>query len=116
LEVKWLICRLGGERLPTIDFAHVDLSQGKQRQNSMAAVSAHGSTGLCFDPSCELLVQALNCIRRPRAAPLARRQAGEGEQTVAGFLQAVRDGAVLEPPLADEGLVAVPRRRIIMSL
>ena len=62
--------------------------------------------GLCFDPSFELLVQPLNCIRGPRAAPLAWRQAGEGEQTVAGFLQAVGDGAVLEPPLTDEGLVA----------
>jgi hypothetical protein len=54
----------------------------------------------------KLLVQPLNCIRSPRAAPLAWRQAGEGEQTVAGFLQAVGDGAVLEPPLADECLAA----------
>ncbi len=30
----------------------------------------------------------------------------KGEQPVAGFLQAVGDGAVLEPPLADEGLAA----------
>src|SRR5205807_9690572 len=36
----------------------------------------------------------------------ARRQASEGEEAVAGFLQAVGDGAVLEPPLADEGLAA----------
>jgi hypothetical protein len=50
-------------------------------------------------------VQPLDCIRRSRATPLARRQAREGEQAVAGFFQAIGDGAVLEPPLADEGLV-----------
>src|SRR4029077_7811521 len=38
-----------------------------------------------------------------RATPLARRQASEREEPVAGFLQAVGDGFVLEPPLADEG-------------
>ena len=61
-------------------------------------------------------MQPLNCIRSPRAAPLAWRQAGDGEQTIAGFLQAVGDGAVLEPPLADECLAAgfnlLARRRI----
>jgi hypothetical protein len=78
--------------------------EASNTQNSIAAVSADGR--LCFDPSFELLVQSLNCIRRARAAPLAWRQAGEDEQTVAGFLQAVGDGAVLKPPLADEGLAA----------
>ena len=37
---------------------------------------------------------------------MARRQSCEGEQPIAGFLQAIGDGAVLEPPLADEGLAA----------
>jgi len=32
--------------------------------------------------------------------------AGEGEQALACFLQTVGDGAVLEPPFADEGLAA----------
>jgi hypothetical protein len=40
----------------------------------------------------------------------------EGEQPVAGFLQAVGDAAVLEPPFADKGLAArldlLTRRRI----
>ena len=35
------------------------------------------------------------------------RQAGEGEEPVAGFLQAVGDGFVFEPPLADEGLAVL---------
>jgi hypothetical protein len=38
-----------------------------------------------------------------RATPLAWRRAGEGEKPVAGFLQAVGDGFVFEPPLAVEG-------------
>jgi hypothetical protein len=69
-----------------------------------------------LNPSFELLVQSLGRIGRARAAPLAQPQASEGEQTVAGFLMAVGDSAVLEPPLADEGLAAgfdlLPRRRI----
>jgi hypothetical protein len=41
---------------------------------------------------------------------------GEGEEPVAGFPQAVGDGAMLEPPFADEGLPAcldlLARRRV----
>ena len=51
-------------------------------------------------------MQPLDRIRSPGAAPLAWRQTGEGKQAFAGFLNAVRDGAMLEPPLADEGLAA----------
>jgi hypothetical protein len=47
---------------------------------------------------------------------LARRQPGEAEQAVAGFLQAIGDGAMLEPPFADESLAAgldlLRRRRV----
>ena len=39
-----------------------------------------------------------------RRAPLAGRQAGEGEQPVTGFLQAVGDRPALQPQLAQEGL------------
>ena len=49
-------------------------------------------------------MQTLNGIGGARAAPLARRQAGESEQAVEGFFQAVGDGAMTQPPLADEGL------------
>jgi hypothetical protein len=37
---------------------------------------------------------------------MARREAGEGEEAIAGFLQAVGDGAMTQPPPADEGLTA----------
>src|SRR5215831_10455859 len=42
-----------------------------------------------------------------RATPLARRQTREGEEPIAGFLQAVGDGFVFEAPLADEGLAVL---------
>src|ERR1700704_1787334 len=43
------------------------------------------------------------------ALPLAWRQASKGEEAVAGFLQTIGDGAVLESPFADEGLAGGPR-------
>src|SRR5580658_10907255 len=90
--------------------------EASNAQNSIAAVSADGSTVCVFDPSLELLVQSFGRIGGPRAPPLARRKSCEGEQPVAGFLQAICDGAVLEPPFADEGLAArlglLTRRRI----
>src|SRR5258707_6491866 len=43
----------------------------------------------------------------PRASPLAGRQASEGEEAVTGFLQAVSNRAMTQPPLADEGLATV---------
>ena len=51
-------------------------------------------------------MQPLDRIGHARAAPLARRQSCVGEQPIAGFLQAIGNGAVLEPPLSDEGLAA----------
>src|SRR5258708_14097195 len=61
-------------------------------------------------------MQPLDCIGGAHAAPLARRQAREGEQAFSCFLQAVGDGAMLEPPFADEGFAArldlLRRRRV----
>src|SRR6185437_6766520 len=51
-------------------------------------------------------MQPFDCVGGTRALPLARRQAGEGEEAVAGFLQAVGHGTMLQPPFADEGLAA----------
>jgi len=47
-------------------------------------------------------MQAFDGVCRPGALPLARRQAGEGEQVLAGILQAVGDGPVSQPPLAQK--------------
>src|SRR5208282_2903 len=46
-----------------------------------------------LDAALELLVQALDGVRGADRLPLARREAGEGEQPVARLLQAVGDGA-----------------------
>src|SRR4051794_41350742 len=51
-------------------------------------------------------MQPLNGIGGPRRAPLAWRQAGEGEQLIARFLQTIGHGAMLQPPLAQEGAPA----------
>jgi hypothetical protein len=59
---------------------------------------------LRLDSAFELFVQSLDRIRGPHAAPLAWRRPGEGEQAFAGFLETVGNGAMLEAPLADEGL------------
>ena len=75
-------------------------------QNSIAAVSADGRT-VC------VLIRRLNssCSRSMalvvrNVAPLARRQPRKGEEPIAGLLQAVGDGFVLEPLFAHEGLAS----------
>ena len=105
-EVNWLIDGLCRERLPAIDLAHVDLTGGEQRPEQHGRRVCRWQHGLRFDPALELLMQPFDRVRGSRASPLARRQAGEGEQPVAGFLQTVGDRAVLEPPFANEGFAA----------
>src|SRR6266851_1089692 len=95
-----------GERLPTINLAHVDLTGGKQRPEQHGGGVCRRQHGLGLDPSPELFVQSLDCIRGAYAAPLARRQAGESEQAFSRLIQAVGNSAMLEPPFADEGLTA----------
>src|SRR5215218_9563672 len=105
-EVNWLSDWACGDRLPAIDLAHVDLPGGKQRPEQHGRGIGRRQHGLGLDSSLELLVQPLDCVGRSRALPLARRQAREGEQALACFLQTVGDRTVLEPPLADKGLSA----------
>jgi hypothetical protein len=47
-----------------------------------------------------------SCTPKAQRISLVRWQTGEGEEAVAGFLKAVGDGPVLEPPPADEGFAA----------
>src|SRR5215472_9612846 len=51
----------------------------------------------------ELFMQPLDGVGCACALPLARRP-GKGEQMLSCFLQAVGDGAMLEPPFAHECL------------
>ena len=82
----------------------------------MAAASAQGSTVWVFDAALEFLMQALDRVRGPDRLSLARREAREGEQPVAGFFQTVSDGAAFQAPFADEclapGLDLVSRRGV----
>ena len=98
-----LIDGLCGEGLPSIDLAHADLAGSKQRPEQHGGGVGGRQHGLRLDPALELFVEPFDRIRGTYAAPLALRQAREGEEPVAGFLQAVGDGFVFEPPLADEG-------------
>ena len=90
--------------------------EASNAQNSMAAVSAEGNTVWVLIRRLNSSCSPLDCVRSPRASPLARRKPGECEQALAGFLQAVGDGAMFEPPLSDEGLAAdqylLGRRRV----
>src|SRR5260221_2623011 len=81
--------------------------EASSAQNNMAAVSADGSTVwvliLRLNSSCS---RSIAFVVRTLRHWLCG-QTGEGEEPIAGFLQAVRDGSVLEPPLADEGFAAL---------
>jgi hypothetical protein len=59
---------------------------------------------LRLDAPRELPVQSLDGIGGSDGLPLALREAKEREESLAGFLQAVGDGAALEPPLVHERL------------
>ena len=91
-KVNWLTDEVFSERLPAINFAHVDLTGREQRPEQHGGGVYRQQHGLSFDPPLELFVQTFDLIRCPRVAPLARRQSCEGEQPVASFLQAVGDG------------------------
>src|ERR1700680_2798892 len=105
-EISRLIDGLCGEGLPAIDLAHVDLSGSKQRPEQHGRGVGGRQHGLGFDPPLELFVEPFDPVGGACPAPLARRQTRESEEPVAGFLQAVGDGFVLKPPLADEGFAA----------
>src|SRR6202035_2787429 len=62
--------------------------EASSAQNNMAAVSADGSTVcvliLRLNSSCS---RSIAFVRGAHASPLSRRQPGEGEEPIAGFLQ-----------------------------
>jgi len=60
-----------------------------------------------LDPPPELLVKALDGVGCAHGFPLAGWQAGESEQLVASFLQAVGHRVAFQPPFAQKGLAAL---------
>src|SRR5438046_2558517 len=101
---------------PAIDLAHVYRAGGKQGPEQHGRGVRRWQQGLRLDASLELFVQPLDRVGGASAAPLTWRQPGKGEEPVAGFLQALGNGAVLEPPFVEEGLAArrdlLTRRRV----
>src|SRR5580692_9826416 len=93
-EVNWLIDGLCCKRLPAVDLTHVDLTRGEQRPEQHRRSLCRWQYGLRFDPALELFVQAFDRVRCSRASPLARRQAREGEEAIASFLQTIGDGSM----------------------
>ena len=71
--------------------------EASSAQNSMAAVSAQGSALVSsLDPALELLVRNRSIAFEVRIDFHYWREPRECEQPVAGFLQAVGDGAAFE--------------------
>src|SRR3954454_22275350 len=84
--------------------------EASSAQNNIAAVSADGSTVWVLirrlNSSCRRSIAFFFlALRHWVGAGIAttprQKQAGEGEEAVSGFLQAVGDGAMTQPPLAD---------------
>jgi hypothetical protein len=84
-----------GERGPAVDFSHSDLARGKQRPEQHGGGVGGGQDGLGLDPALELLVQAFDGVGGSRTLPLARRQAGEGEQLGTSKNPVVSSGGVV---------------------
>jgi hypothetical protein len=102
-EVNWLVSELLGESLPSVDFAHCDLTGREQRPKQHGCGLGRGQHRLGFDPTLELLMEPFDSVGCACAFPLAAGQPGKGEEPVTGFLEAVGYRLASEPPFADEG-------------
>jgi hypothetical protein len=67
---------VGSERLPAIDFAHVDLAGCQKHREQYAAISAGGHCVLTW--RAELRAQSLDCIRRFHDSPSPRGDSNDG--------------------------------------
>src|ERR1700757_2639040 len=72
-EVNRLVSELAGQGLPSVDFAHGDLTGGKQRPEQHRRGLGRGQHRLGFDPALELFVEPFDRIGGARALPLAER-------------------------------------------
>jgi hypothetical protein len=84
-----LFGRLLGEALPSIDFAHGDLSgtnQGPEQRRCLG----RGQHGLRLDAALELIVQPLDRFGRTRRLPMARGQPRDDRNTMINALRTMR--------------------------
>ena len=88
-EVNWLVSEPLGESLPSVDFAHRDLTGREQRPKQHGCGLGRGQHRLGFYPTLELLMEPFDRVGGACALPLAAGQPGKGEEPVAGFLEAV---------------------------
>ena len=80
--------------------------EASRAQSSMGTGPGAGQHGLGLDAPPEFLVQPLDGVCGAGRFPLRRIEAGEGEQPLPGFREAVGDGPTLEAPFAHERLAA----------
>src|SRR6516165_7046553 len=78
--------------LPSVDFAHGDLTCGEQCPEQHGGGLGGRQNRLCLDAALELLMEPFDRIRGACALPLAERQPSEGEEPITGLLQAVSAG------------------------
>jgi hypothetical protein len=87
--------RLGGEflgqGLPSVDFAHDDLTSGEQCPEQHGCGLGGGQHRLGLDAALEVLMEPFDRVGGARALPLAERQLGKGEEPLTGLLEAVGD-------------------------
>src|SRR5882724_4325660 len=86
---KSLLSRGDVKALPAVDLAQRDLTAGHQGPEEHASGGGAGQQALCLDAALELFMQALDGIGGADRAPLLEREAQEGEELLAGFLQTV---------------------------
>ena len=99
-----MINGLVSERVPAVDLRMLIWPEARSAQNSIAAVSADGSTVWALIGRLNLLVQPLDRVGGPRRCATGSMAGSESKEAVASFLQG--DGAMTQPPLPDEGLAA----------
>jgi hypothetical protein len=87
------------EGRPAVDPAQGDLARGEQRPQQHRGSLGTGQQALGLDPTLELLVETLDGIGGAQRAPLLGRVGHEGEQALAGFLQALGDRRAPQLPL-----------------
>src|SRR5215470_8243935 len=88
-EVNWLVDELMCQCLPSVDFAHGDLTSREQRPEQHGCGLGRGQHCLGLEAAFELLVEPFDGVGCACTFPLAGGQPGEGEQPVTGLFEAV---------------------------
>lgn len=96
-----------GQVCPTVHLTHPDCPDASTAQSSIGHGLGAGENDPGFDPVAECLVEPFDGVGGAHRFPQGRCKAGEAEQWIISFFQAVSNGATLEPLLAEKGFVAL---------